>query len=94
MAFFVKRRKLSHAEKEVFNEVTELELHYELQQVTLPTSLLRLDFISTTPLEKMVLPHSLRILTFGDQFNHSLDRVALPRELNTLWLGDGFNKPM
>jgi hypothetical protein len=40
----------------------------------------------------LTLPISLRSLTIGNSFNHSLARVTLPLSLQTLTMGDTFKR--
>ena len=40
------------------------------------------------------LPKSLENLTFGNEFNQSLEQVTLPRNLQSLTFGHGFNQSL
>eukprot|EP00435_Cladocopium_sp_Y103_P012851 s1927_g3.t1 len=40
------------------------------------------------------LPTSLKVLSFGRDFNQKLERVTLPPDLRELKLGNGFNRPL
>lgn len=42
----------------------------------------------------MKLPSSLRFLSFGDNFNQSLENVALPSSLDTVSFGHNFNQSL
>lgn len=40
----------------------------------------------------MILPHSLHSLTFGNEFNQSLEHVILPHNLHSLTFGRDLNQ--